>query len=225
MGDDVVKFQCFDDLPALGAKAGDTIDVSRQQAERWASVSYGVIVGDPEPVAESPNAPSDEDEEGEDEDVLFGCKERFTWLTDAPLLGKKVGDQQLIPRELSRKQAERWEALGHGRIDRIEKPQKLVDFTWRHYQQQAFNVAAIQPGQTTQVPEREARRMELQGLGSIGKTLKPYVRDEAAIRRFYAEEAARNPRQLRSVPVDFDRRSGRMRYAPDGWLADAGRWG
>ncbi|BBX38918.1 hypothetical protein [Mycobacterium simiae] len=222
-GDELVRFRCFDDLPALGVKAGDTVAVPRAQAERWASVGYGVIVGDPEPVAELPAAPIDED--GEDGDVFNKPKERFVWLVDAPALGMKTGDQQLIPGELSRHQAERWEAAGYGSIQKIEKPQRDVDFTWRNYQQQAYGVAAIQPGQTTKVPEREARRLELQGLGSIGKTLKPYVRDEAAIREFYREEAARSPRQLRSVPVDFDRRSGRMRYAPDGWMADAGRWG
>lgn len=111
-------------------------------------------------------------------------------------------------------------------IGKLEKPEELVEFTWRHAEQQAFGVMNIKAGQTTKVPARAARGLELGGHGNIGSSLKPYVRDESKIREFLAEEAKRNPgtQQPEMVLVDYNSRTGRPRYAPDGWLEAAERW-
>jgi hypothetical protein len=68
---------------------------------------------------------------------------------------------------------------------------KLVDFTWRHDEQQAHGVMNIKAGDTTKVPERDALRMQLNGHGTIGKVLKPHVHDQAALDKFRGEERAK----------------------------------
>jgi hypothetical protein len=79
---------------------------------------------------------------------------------------------------------------------------KLVDFTWRHDEHQAYGVMNIKAGDTIKIPEREALRMQLNGNGTIGKVLKPHVHDQAAFDKFMKEEAAKhhNP--------EFDQKPG-----------------
>lgn len=227
--DDIVDFRWLCDPPDLidgeRVKYGDTRRYSRDRARRWADAGHGYIIEPSAPVAETPT--EDTNDEGEGEDMFNRPKERFTWLRDAPALGIKAGEVQMIPRDISHELAQRYATAGHGRIDRLEKPQRQVDFTWRSYQHQCYGVMGIQPGQTTKVPEREARRMELFGMGNIGKTLKPYIKDDNAIREFYREEAARIPEDQRppAVLVDYNPRTGRAVYAPNGWVESAGVWG
>ena len=72
----------------------------------------------------------------------------FTWVISPPdpINGERVkeGDVQKLPRA----QAERYASVGYGRVGKPEKPQKLVDFTWRSDQHQAHGVMNIKAGQT-----------------------------------------------------------------------------
>jgi hypothetical protein len=102
------------------------------------------------------------------------------------------------------------------------KAERLVEFTWRYDQQTAYNVDNIKSGDTTKLPEREALQMQLNGQGTIGKTLLPHRHDQAAFDRFMKEEAARyhNPEfdpKPNSGPVGSPYRA-LHKFGRTGWL-------
>lgn len=85
----------------------------------------------------------------------------------------------------------------------------------------------IKAGETTELPEREALRMQLNGNGTIGKVLKPHVHDQAAYDKFQREERAKweegHP-ELASKPgvqpvVSPYRGTSLDKFAREGWGA------
>ena len=96
-----------------------------------------------------------------------------------------------------------------------------VDFTWRYDEHQAYGVMGIRAGQTTRIPEREAIRMQLNGRGTIGKTLKPHVHDQPALDKFRREERAMWEEQhpeLAPIPGSEPIVSPyRHKFAREGW--------